>query len=434
VTPRGRNEDGTGRTHDRAVTSRSRRPAVHLHVGEPKSGTTFVQHVLWSNRDLLARQGVLLPGLHPQEHYRAQLDLRRVEPAPDDPTGSWVGEWDLLAKQALQADRAAVISSELLAAATPEQIAHARQTLDGADVHVVLSVRDFVSLLPAEWQETVKHRNTSTWDEWVRVIRDSDPSGPRGRRRRRARWFWRVHDTMAVLARWGEGIPAERVHVVTLPPPGSPRELLWARFASVLGVDASGADLGGARPNSSLGLAEAEMLRRLNAELGPAGPDSVGAYFYGVEVKERLAHDYLSRRPAMARPQLPADVREWAVQRSLSVVEALRASGYDVVGDLEELLPPRRDAAAATSAAASEPAAEDVLAAAVGALATVLRNQYRPAGGAADEPWGRGAGARAPLRARVKRAVRELSSRYPAVGRARVVAWRLLQRSRAGRR
>jgi hypothetical protein len=164
---------------------------VYLHVGEPKSGTTFVQQVMWGNRDELARQGVLLPGAHAQDHFRANQDLRQAPQPPDDPTGSYAGEWDLLVKQALQTDRAAVISHELLAAATEEQAARAFETLAGAEIHVVVSLRDFASLLPAEWQETVKHRNRFTWEQWIKRVMTHDATSKPGM----ARWFWRVHDT-----------------------------------------------------------------------------------------------------------------------------------------------------------------------------------------------------------------------------------------------
>jgi hypothetical protein len=402
-------------------------PTVFLHVGEPKSGTTFVQQVMWGNRDVLARQGVLLPGLHPQDHFRANQDLREAPQSPDDPTGSWAGEWDLLAKQALRADRAAVISHELLAAATEEQAARAIASLDGADVHVVLSLRDFVSLLPAEWQETVKHRNRQTWEQWLSRVRSADLNSRPGM----ARWFWRVHDTPDVLRRWTQGIAADRVHIVTLPPSGSPPELLWQRFASVLGVDAASADLRAARPNASLGLAEAEMLRRLNIALSK---DSVSSYFYAVHVKEHLAHSYLAERPANRRPQLPPDIYEWAAQRCTVVVETLRGAGFDIVGSLDDLLP-RSGYAAAADERVNEAPADEVLDAAIGALATTLRNQYEPPppapqeGRLADLP-----ATRVAVSPRIKRLIRDLSGRYPIIGRARVLAWRLTERARARRR
>ena len=50
-------------------------PRVFLHVGSPKTGTTFLQNVLWAQRDLAAQQGVSLPMNRFLDHYFAALDL-----------------------------------------------------------------------------------------------------------------------------------------------------------------------------------------------------------------------------------------------------------------------------------------------------------------------------------------------------------------------
>ncbi len=73
---------------------------VFLHIGEPKTGTTFLQQVMWGNRRELAAQGLVLPGHHAQDHFRASQDLRGMTKLPSDPAGSWTGEWDILATQA----------------------------------------------------------------------------------------------------------------------------------------------------------------------------------------------------------------------------------------------------------------------------------------------------------------------------------------------
>src|SRR6201993_4860872 len=112
---------------------------VFLHIGEPKTGTTFIQQVLWGNRAELAAQGVVLPGHHPQDHFRASQDLREIQKLPSDPAGSWTGEWDILAteaRQAQQAQQVAVISHELFSAADEAQARRAVQSLQPAEVHL----------------------------------------------------------------------------------------------------------------------------------------------------------------------------------------------------------------------------------------------------------------------------------------------------------
>src|ERR1700734_1885141 len=171
------------------------RPRVLVHIGEPKTGTTFLQQVMWSNRAELAAQGGVLPGHHPQDHFRASQDLRGIEKRADDPAGSWAGEWEILAHQARQAPRAAVISHELFSAVDGQQAAAAVRSLQPAEVHIVLTVRDMASLLPAEWQETIKHRNDRGWEDWLADVIDRESVDPD----RRQWWFWRGHDTLALL-------------------------------------------------------------------------------------------------------------------------------------------------------------------------------------------------------------------------------------------
>ena len=131
------------------------RPRIYLHIGEPKTGTSFLQRSLWSNRGRLAAQGVLLPGYSHRDHNRASRDVREAPREASDPTDPWTGDWAVLTGQALRAPSAAVISDEFLAACNPPQADHAVRSLLASDLHVILTVRDVGSVLPAEWQVRV---------------------------------------------------------------------------------------------------------------------------------------------------------------------------------------------------------------------------------------------------------------------------------------
>jgi hypothetical protein len=407
-------------------------PRVFLHIGEPKTGTTFLQQVMWRNRGELAAQGVVLPGHHPQDHYRASQDLRGIPKLASDPAGSWSGEWEILARQAQQAPRVAVISHELFSAADEPEAERAVRSLQPAEVHVVLTVRDMATLLPAEWQETVKHRNARGFQDWLEDVIDRESYSAD----RRQWWFWRVHDTRAILDIWAACVPAERIHVITTPPRGSENGLLWQRFASLLGVDPASVDITRARANSSLGLPEIEFLRRLNEVL----PDEVPDWFYMWNVKEAVAHRALAARPRDGRLVLPADRDDWARKQAETLITALGDSSYDLIGALDELKPAGPAPAAESAESAASPA-ERVLDAAVQAASALVVNQYRiqfPA--ARPQPTQdrqRGLVARVESTVasspRLKRTVRELSSRFPPVRRLRIVAWRRLERRRANK-
>jgi hypothetical protein len=401
---------------------------VFVHIGEPKTGTTFLQQVIWRNRAELAAQGVVLPGHHPQDHYRASQDLRGLTKLASDPAGSWSGEWEILASQAKQAGRVAVISHELFSAVDAEQAERAVASLRPAEVHIVLTLRDMSTLLPAEWQESVKHRSTRGWEDWLGDVIDREAPGDD----RRQWWFWRVHDTLAILRIWSLHVPPERVHVVVMPPRGSSIGLLWERFASVLGIDPASVDLSRARANTSLGMPEIEFLRRLNLAL----PEEVPDWFYMWNVKEGAAHKLESTGARDERLVLPADRVEWAAEQAGILITALREAKYDVVGDPDELRP---RPGTGTAVSPSDVPAERVLDAAVRAAAAMVVSQYHQEVPAAKPQDGllehRGLMGRVEARVAasptIKRTVRELSSRSPAVRKLRILTWRTLERSRA---
>jgi hypothetical protein len=219
--------------------------------------------------------------------------------------------------------------------------------------------------------------------------------------------------------------------VIVTPPQGSGNDVLWQRFAGLLGVDPGSVDLSRARPNASLGLPEIEFLRRLNQAL----PEDVPDWFYMWTVKEGVAHRALAERPRHGRLVLPAERDAWAKEQAEILVAGLAGSGYDVIGDLDELRP-QPPAEPAGPVPAGQPAGQ-VLDAAVNAAAALVANQYRtehrparPARPAARGLAGRVESAVA-ASPRLKRTVRELSSRYPAARRLRILAWQALERTRS---
>jgi hypothetical protein len=345
-----------------------------LHIGEPKTGTTFVQQAMWANRARLAAQGVMLPGYSHRDHSRASRDLREAPRLAGDPAAPWAGEWDVLTGQALRARGVAVISDEVLAACNPPQADRGIRSLLSAEVQVILTVRDIGSLLRAEWQETVKCRGTIDWGRW---LADVIGAGPAADRRRRA-WFWAVHDTLAILQMWSRHIPPDHVHVITVPRQGPP-EALWTRFASVVGIDSSSIDVPPARVNCSLGLAEAEFLRRMNQALSDGMPD----WFYTRNIKRILAHHVLSTRSPQQRLALPPAEQAWACEQSEILVAALRDSKYHIVGDLSDLLPLP---ATGRYVAPADVPAQQLLDAAVQAAAALAEHQYQESQPAVPQP------------------------------------------------
>ncbi|WP_433476619.1 hypothetical protein ACQPZP_05955 [Spirillospora sp. CA-142024] len=424
--------------------AQSPRPAVFLHVGAAKSGTTFLQHALWHNRHRLREHGVLYPGRDLAAHVRAAFDLRRTffREASDPATR---GAWRELVAEARDWPGTVIISQELFAPARPKWIRQAMTDLDFADVHVIFTVRDLGRQIPAHWQEDVKNRFTTPFGEFVTALRRQD-----WRAYESARLFWGLQDPVGVLGRWGAHLPPERVHVVTLPPPGAPRDLLWRRFCRATGLVPDAYDLSRTFGNPSLGLSETQFLLRLNEELG----GRLGWHVYNEDVKLFLAQHVLAGRPHPVRIELPREHVPWATGRAIETAEALRAAGYDVVGDLYDLMPQPASGPALGRAVApppDEPRWAEMADVGVDAIAALLRRvqERRERGdavpgaeipvrdqidmlraGSADllDTTGRLVQDAAPL---VERAKRNAKERYPAAGRLRG-AYRRIQ-GRPGR-
>ena len=296
---------------------------VFLHIGLPKTGTTYLQDVLWSQRDVLAAEGVLIPGPGHREHLWAALEVmgrpvgRRHEDAP--------GAWSRLVAEVRAHPGPAVISHEFLCGASVKQAAAAIDDLAPADVHVVVTARHALGMLTAGWQESVKNGGRKRLEE-IAAQPGNKKSGE---------FSWRTWDLGGVLRRWGGHVPPERVHVLPVPGAGQPPDQHWRNFAGVVGLDADRYELPAGATNTSLGVAQVELLRRVNAHLG----DFRSAADRGVWIRGYLAEGHLVRQDGAkfgAGAAAVADCRE----RSERAVEMIRERGFHVVGDVESLLVP----------------------------------------------------------------------------------------------
>ena len=307
------------------AASRWDRPArVYLHVGLPKTGTTYVQHVLWENKERLREHGVLLPGPHRRRHLLASLDVRE-DPKLARRPGDVAHPWQDLVEEILAWDGDAEISHEFFAAASTEQVRRVAADLADRELHVVLTARAMTELGVSRWQEMVKNGGKREIDDYPGRD-DYDPTDE---------WGWGSFDLADILERWSAVVPPERIHVLVVAPgSGAPTEL-WTRFAGVMGLDGADFEVPEAPVNTSLGLVEVELLRRINLKLEGFG----SAMARGRWIRGYLAEGGIlpSRREKFrAGDAKRSDLR----RRGERAVELLRSGGYDVRGDLDALLPP----------------------------------------------------------------------------------------------
>lgn len=302
---------------------------VVLHVGAPKTGTTYLQDRLQLNARALAAAGVHVPAGSPLVpaplfHFRAALDL--LEQDWGGPPGHAEGSWESLVRKVRRRSGTVVISHEILAPAPAEAVERAKAELGAGrstELHVVYTARDLARQIPAAWQESVKQGRRWTYQAFLRKLEHGKP------------WFYRALDLPTVLGAWGAGLPPERVHVVTVPPRGADRGVLWERFCQTLGVDPAVGHQESTEANRSLGVAETTMLRQLNRRMKRATRREA---VFDELIREMLAQETLVR--TRSQPvRLPPRLLPWAEAETERWLDWVRASGVDVVGDLADLTP-----------------------------------------------------------------------------------------------
>src|SRR5215213_1588952 len=389
---------------------------VFLHIGLPKTGTSYLQTILWSHRPQLREAGLFVPGRERRDHLWASLVVREDRSVRRrDPRA--LGSWDVLQRGVAAWDRDAVISHEFFCSASAAQATRAVADLQPAEVHVVVTARDPLSLFASSWQESLKNKSTTRLQDYGRTVSD-DPT---------VVWDWRALDLGLVLQRWGDVVPPERVHVIAPPPRSAPRSELWSRFCAVVGIDPQAADPSAGFGNTSLGLVEAETLRRVNERL-------VGfnrALDRGVWIRSFLADGRLV--PRGGEPFWPdLEQQEDCRRRGRAAVALVAERGFDVAGDLDallvpDLLPERRHPDSVTDAEVAEVAVD-----LVARLLGDLKEQSRGAGPREPDAGEVGASGQQAARrtaGRTGRVANRVASRV--MSRARRTAGRVARRAAA---
>ena len=327
---------------------------VFVHIGPLKTGTTFIQAVLYGNRDTLAANGVVLPRETFGQHVRSVLGLMGRKMHPEAPAQG-NRQWQLLVDEVKAADaHTAVMSMEFLCTASTQAVRTMVDSLAPAEVHVVYTARDLVKVIPAAWQTLLRNKQAPPWGAWIESVREvaqeapHGPSGPAATARKLLgrnpdptadSWgsrLWRQQDPRQVLAPYLEHIPAERVHVVTVPPSGAPPALLWERFCAATGMEPAAYDIDVPRANTSLGGVESEVLRRVNTGVAGRIPGDV----YSDLVKHFLAREVLEPRTQSFPLVLPDDERAWVAERAADAIAYFGSGGFRVHGDLDDLVSP----------------------------------------------------------------------------------------------
>jgi hypothetical protein len=135
------------------------------------------------------------------------------------------------------------------------------------------------------------------------------------------------------VAKWADAVGAERTTVVTLPPRGAPRDLLWRRFTEALRLPALADWELPPAANESLGAASSQVMRRLNEQL-----PELRVPTYQRVVKGVLANRVLASNKSAEQP-IGFKVEPWLARRAETIRRRIEECGVHVVGTLDDLVP-----------------------------------------------------------------------------------------------
>lgn len=294
---------------------------IYLHIGTMKSATTYLQSFMDANPAALRKAGLLRPSLV------AMTDLL-FGPAKDAPS-RWPAFVDRLA--AHEGD--VIVSNELLSLRQRDKVERLIEALSPTEPHVIVTARDLARVTVSQWQERIRHRPTESWPQFVsQLVKEGSEDDPE------MAWFWRRQHLPRIIDVWSSAVGGpSNVTVVTVPPPGSDRDLIRKRFCSVIGLDDAGLKAP-ANANTAIGAQSIAFMRRLQDGLDQDTRESVS-----VALKHVVGRQVLAARAASEPPLgLSEEHLTWLNHRAQAFVDEIDGLGVNVVGDLGELVPATR--------------------------------------------------------------------------------------------
>ncbi|MDW3216942.1 MAG: hypothetical protein R8G01_23325 [Ilumatobacteraceae bacterium] len=224
---------------------------VIVHVGQMKSGTTFMQQTLAQNRESLLRSGISYPGpKYNQQHACYGLCGNDIYWVHDQER--WEHAGDALLDSIRASDETVVISSEALSCMPQSGVDRFAERIGGIDT-VVVTVRNMLSTLLSAWQQGVKRGSEASLAEFFARMHDERDTGS---------GLWRNYAFGNTVDRWTHHADVSVVVVDSF----DRDELMDAflRAARIDDVELAAPELSAKDRNVSLRWEDAELLRSVN--------------------------------------------------------------------------------------------------------------------------------------------------------------------------
>lgn len=303
---------------------------LFVHAGCSKTGTSALQVGLWRSTTALAEAGTGVPFPGRRRHRTRLLD-----PLGWRPAHGFVGPVDDAALDRT-AERIAACPGDRLLVSNEELVELDEQRVErvldvaeraGTEVHLVVTLRDWAQQIPSEHLQFLRHGMTETFPDFIARVRA-----------REGRWgehFWRRQDPLDILHRW-RAVDPHRTTVVVVPSYSADPDGVFRMVSDVVGFPHALVERPDHAVNTSHGVVEAEVYRRLNAALPRSFADYSDAYRDLVRLP--FSRGVLPTQ-ASDRLLLPPEQLAWVTERAEHVVAELAGRRVAVQGDLQGLLP-----------------------------------------------------------------------------------------------
>jgi hypothetical protein len=374
-----------------------------VHIGQQKSGTTYLQGILARSGPQLAPVGISYPlpwaerGAEYENQQLATYGFLAAGAGPamsDKVRQARRREWAELVEAVNAADGTVLLSAEVLAGLSRPSVERFVAEFACPRIEIVITSRRLDQILASLWQQHVRNGRVRGLDGFLgriaeerRLPADRLEDDPEPR-------IWRELGLAGLVRRWAGVVGLDAVRLVTNP--GAPPELLWSRFSEAIGATGlePAPEAAVAQPsNTSLTAAEATVLAAINAELAQSKLDSDAR----AGLRQRIIRDgFLARldrgRPIRLGPPYDGLVAGWSGQ-DLTELAELTGTGLEVIGSLADLR------VAPGSGTVAPLSSNEIIAAASSATAAAI-------------------GYREPLGSRLRRSLRRATSRgrRPAAG------------------
>jgi hypothetical protein len=303
---------------------------ILLHIGVHKTGTTAIQDALAHARPELSQWNVQYPGTAQAHRTVASSAMNRRlgwqvggAPAPDPAV------WENFVQSAQSFSGITVCSSEFFAESDADTAGQIIERIGKENVHVVITLRNLGKILPSAWQQILKSGYEFGYVHWLTNVLGGTDLEPK------SQVFWTRHRHDEVVTRWAKIVGPKKVTVVVVD--DSNRDSIFRDFENLLGIAPQAlSSHQGINLNRSMTLAEADLLRRVNEHVG----GGKGWKPYSNDVHDGLIKAMVEGRvpdahePKIQTPQWALDI---AARYAATYVAAIKASGVNVMGDVELL-------------------------------------------------------------------------------------------------